>query len=75
MKTLDLHGARHDEGLVQQIHSFVYNNELPVRVITGKSEMMRKIVVDTVSQLGYYTHCERLINEGCLIITEQQFVI
>mgnify|MGYP003112851705 FL=1 len=75
MKTLDLHGERHDEGLVQQIHSFVYNNELPVRVITGKSEMMRKIVVDTVSQLGYYTHCERLINEGCLIITEQQFVI
>ena len=75
MKTLDLHGERHGEGLVQQIHSFVYNNELPVRVITGKSEAMRKIVVDTVSQLGYHTHYERLINEGCLIITEQQFVI
>ena len=74
MPTLDLHGIRH-EGVVQQIHSFVYNNELPVRVITGKSEIMRKIVVDTVSQLGYYTHCERLINEGCLIVTEQEFVI
>jgi hypothetical protein len=74
MKTLDLHGERH-EGVVQQLHSFVYNNELPVRVITGKSEIMRKIVVDTVSQLGYYTHCERLINEGCLIVTEQEFVI
>jgi len=61
--------------VVQQVHSFVYNNELPLRIITGKSEIMRKIVVDTVSQLGYYTHCERLINEGCLIITEQQFVI
>ena len=74
MKTLDLHGERHD-GVVQKLHSFVYNNELLVRVITGKSEVMRKIVVDTASQLGYYTHCERLINEGCLIITEQQFVI
>ena len=74
MKTLDLHGERH-EGIVQMVYSFVYNNELPVRVITGKSEMMRKIVVDTVSQLGYYTHCERLINEGCLIVTEQEFVI
>ena len=74
MKTLDLHGERH-EGVVQMVHSFVYNNELPVRVITGKSESMKKIVVDTVSQLGYYTHYERLINEGCLIITEQQFVI
>ena len=74
MKTLDLHGIRH-EGVVQQIHSFVYNNELPLRIITGKSEAMRKIVVDTVGQLGYYTHHERLINEGCLIVTEQEFVI
>ena len=74
METLDLHGERHEQ-VVQKVHSFVYNNDLPVRVITGKSEMMRKIVVDTVSQLGYYTHCERLINEGCLIVTEQEFVI
>tara|TARA_B100001123_G_C14354300_1_gene648325 strand:- start:15 stop:239 length:225 start_codon:yes stop_codon:yes gene_type:complete len=74
MKTLDLHGIRH-EGVVQQIHTFVYNNELPLRIITGKSEAMRKIVVDTVGQLGYYTHHERLINEGCLIVTEQEFVI
>ena len=71
MKTLDLHGIRH-EGVVQQIHRFVYNNELPLRIVTGKSEMMLKIVVDTVSLLGYHTHYERLINEGCLIITEQE---
>ena len=74
MKTLDLHGIRH-EGVVQQVHSFVYNNELPLRIITGKSETMRKIVVDTVSLLGYHSHYERLINEGSLIITEQEFVI
>ena len=74
MKTLDLHGIRH-EGVVQQIHSFVYNNELPLRIITGKSEMMRKLVVDTVSQLGYYTHLERLVNQGCLIITDQEFTV
>tara|TARA_A100001391_G_scaffold143274_1_gene101069 strand:+ start:526 stop:750 length:225 start_codon:yes stop_codon:yes gene_type:complete len=74
METLDLHGERHEQ-VVQKVHSFVYNNDLPVRVITGKSETMKKIVVDTVSQLGYYTHCERLINEGCLIVTEQEFVI
>ena len=74
MKTLDLHGIRH-EGVVQQVHSFVYNNELPVRIVTGKSEIMRKIVVDTISILGYHSHYERLINEGSLIITEQEFVI
>jgi len=72
VKTLDLHGIRH-EGVVQQIHSFVYNNELPVRIVTGKSEIMRKIVVDTVELLGYHSHYERLINEGSLIITEQEF--
>ena len=71
MKTLDLHGIRH-EGVVQQIHSFVYNNELPVRIVTGKSEMMRKIVVDTVGNLGYHTHYERLTNDGSLVITEQE---
>jgi len=71
MKTLDLHGERH-EGVVQKVHSFVYNNELPLRVVTGKSELMKKIVVDTVSQLGYYTHYERLTNDGCLVITEQE---
>ena len=72
MKSLDLHGIRH-EGVVQQVHSFVYNNELPVRIVTGKSEIMRKIVVDTISILGYHSHYERLINEGSLIITEQEF--
>ena len=74
METLDLHGERYD-GVQQKVHSFVYNNNLPVRIITGKSEAMRKIVVDTVSLLGYHTHYERLINEGCLIVTEQELVL
>ena len=70
MKILDLHGERYD--LIQQkVHSFVYNNELPVKIITGRSENMRKIVVDTITLLGYHTHYERLVNEGCLVVTEQ----
>lgn len=72
MKTLDLHGIRH-EGVVQQVHNFVYNNELPVRIVTGNSKIMRKIVVDTITVLGYHSHYERLVNEGSLIITEQEF--
>ena len=72
MPTLDLHGIRH-EGVVQQVHNFVYNNELPVRIVTGNSKIMRKIVVDTISVLGYHSHYERLVNEGSLIITEQEF--
>jgi hypothetical protein len=72
VETLDLHGERY-ESVQHRVHSFVYNNELPVRIITGKSLAMRKIVVDTVNLLGYHTHYERLINEGSLIITEQEF--
>ena len=71
MPTLDLHGERY-EWVQQKVHSFVYNNDLPVRIITGKSSEMRKIVVDTVELLGYYSHYERLINQGCLVITEQE---
>ena len=74
METLDLHGERY-EGVQHKVHSFVYNNNLPVRIITGKSEAMRKIVIDTISLLGYHTHYERLINEGCLIVTEQELVL
>ena len=72
MPTLDLHGERY-EWVQQKVHSFVYNNDLPLRIITGKSSAMRKIVVDTVGLLGYHSHYERLINEGSLIITEQEF--
>tara|TARA_R110002073_G_scaffold159099_1_gene314349 strand:+ start:183 stop:401 length:219 start_codon:yes stop_codon:yes gene_type:complete len=72
MPTLDLHGEKY-EMVQQRVHSFVFNNELPLRIITGKSSAMRKIVVDTVSLLGYHSHYERLINEGSLIITEQEF--
>ena len=72
MPTLDLHGERY-EGVQSKVHSFVYNNDLPLRIITGKSSAMRKIVVDTVELLGYHSHYERLINEGSLIITEQEF--
>ena len=47
MKVLDLHGDKH-EVVEQKVHSFVYNNKLPVKIITGKSEKMRQIVIDTV---------------------------
>tara|TARA_R110002020_G_scaffold405516_2_gene615546 strand:+ start:108 stop:326 length:219 start_codon:yes stop_codon:yes gene_type:complete len=69
MKTLDLHGDAY-EAVQQKVHSFVYNNELPVKIITGKSSHMRKIVIDTINLLGYHTHYEHLTNEGCLVVTE-----
>ena len=74
MPTLDLHGEKY-ESVQHKVHSFVYNNDLPVRIITGNSSPMRKIVIDTISLLGYHAHYERLINEGCLVVTEQEFIL
>jgi len=70
VKILDLHGNDH-ASVEQEVHSFVYNNELPVKIITGKSPTMRQLVIDTITQLGYYSHYERFVNEGSLIITEE----
>jgi len=55
------------------VEEFIHSTELPAKIITGKSEAMRQIVLDTIRPLGYHSHYERLVNEGSLIITEQEF--
>lgn len=70
MNTLDLHGSHH-QNVEQLVESFFYNNEFPVKVITGKSEKMHKIVLDIVERYGYDYHYERLINQGCLVISDK----
>jgi hypothetical protein len=72
MKTLDLHGNDHSKAALL-VEEFIHSTELPAKIITGKSEAMRQIVLDTIRPLGYHSHYERLINEGSLIITEQEF--
>tara|TARA_Y100000310_G_scaffold341949_1_gene443038 strand:+ start:11215 stop:11433 length:219 start_codon:yes stop_codon:yes gene_type:complete len=72
MKTLDLHGNDH-ASVAALVEEFVHSTELPAKIITGKSEKMRKIVLDTIRPLGYYSHYEQMTNEGCLVITEQKF--
>ena len=69
MKTLDLHGTRHTN-VETLVESFFYNNDFPVKVITGKSEEMHKIVLDIIERYGYDYHYERLVNQGCLVITD-----
>jgi hypothetical protein len=72
MKTLDLHGNDYSKAAML-VEEFVHSTELPAKIITGKSEAMKQIVLDTIRPLGYYSHYERLTNEGCLVITEQEF--
>ena len=51
MKQLDLHGFYHHE-VPNEVLNFVnlnFNN-LPVRIVVGKSEMMRSIVESTLNE-------------------------
>ena len=70
METLDLHGNDY-EAAPQLVHSFIYNHQPPVKIITGQSPRMRDIVTEIVTIYGYHYHYERLTNTGCLVITEQ----
>jgi len=68
MKRLDLHGIKHEEAEVL-VYNFLFSNDLPVKVITGKSEPMQNIVKKIVGENGMGWHYERSSNFGCLIVT------
>ena len=42
-KTLDLHGHYHD-AIERLVSNFIFLNDLPVQIITGKSNRMRELV-------------------------------
>tara|TARA_R110000796_G_C14205376_1_gene392444 strand:+ start:97 stop:324 length:228 start_codon:yes stop_codon:yes gene_type:complete len=68
MKRLDLHGVTHERAEVL-VYNFLFNNDLPVKVITGKSEPMQNIVKKIIGENGMGWHYERSSNFGCLIVT------
>ncbi len=55
MEEIDLHGFLHtDVELEVKNFLFLYESKFPVRIITGKSEKMSKLVVDILQENGYY---------------------
>jgi hypothetical protein len=68
MKRLDLHGIRHEEVEVL-VYKFLFSNDLPVKVITGKSEPMQRIVKNIIGESGMGWHYENASNFGCIIVT------
>jgi len=47
MKTLDLHGVRHYD-VDRLVENFVLLNKPPLTIITGHSDRMKQIVVNTL---------------------------
>jgi DNA-nicking Smr family endonuclease len=69
MKTLDLHGLQHDQA-ESAIINFIALNEMPVQIVTGKSERMRRMVMNAAQKTGHEWHYQNWTNAGCLVITE-----
>lgn len=68
MKRLDLHGIKHEEVEVL-VYNFLFSNDLPVKVITGKSEPMQRIVKKIIGEYGLGWHYENVCNFGCIVVT------
>ena len=48
-KQLDLHGVRHQD-VERLVENFVLLNELPLKIITGNSDEMRRLVVNVLER-------------------------
>lgn len=70
MKTLDLHGIKHSE-VPKLIDQFLWENmskkTTEVEIITGISDQMKKIVIETIDDYNFFCE-EEFNNSGKLII-------
>ena len=55
MKSLDLHGFFHID-VELEVKNFLFSNDqnFPVKIITGKSDKMRTLVVDILEKNSYH---------------------
>ena len=49
MSTLDLHGIKHED-VDRLVENFVLLNELPLNIITGNSDEMRRLVINVLER-------------------------
>ena len=68
MKEIDLHGYFHHQ-VQSEVENFVFLNskELPIRIIVGRSEMMRNLVED-VLKINKFAYNIPAHNPGEIIV-------
>lgn len=66
---LDLHGVSHERAKLL-VENFVLLNNLPLRIVTGNSIMMRNIVIEITGGFGLKCDFENDWNLGAFIIKE-----
>ena len=69
MEILDLHGLRHHQ-VELLVENFVLMNELPVKVITGNSPTMKKLVQSVLDRHDLTSYVESDWNLGSIIVHE-----
>ena len=68
-RMLDLHGVQHDKA-DEKVRTFLNFVELPCKIVTGKSDKMRKIVEKIVEEYGWELKAS-FDNFGALEISEK----
>ena len=68
--TLNLHGIKHED-VDRLVENFVLLNEPPMKIITGNSEKMKKIVVSVLSEHDFKYYPENYTNFGSLIVIDK----
>ena len=67
METLDLHGIRHHQ-VDRMVENFVLLNELPVKIITGKSPEMQSLVKTVLKRHDLDWMYESFVNTGAIVV-------
>lgn len=67
MKTLDLHGMKHERAELE-VENFVLLEELPVKIITGNSLPMRSITASILKNHGLLWDYESHFNLGAIVV-------
>tara|TARA_B100000989_G_scaffold217976_1_gene166116 strand:+ start:1538 stop:1759 length:222 start_codon:yes stop_codon:yes gene_type:complete len=70
MKTLDLHGLKHQE-VDEKVRSFLNFVNLPCYIITGNSQEMKDIVKKIVKEYEWYCHEKNSYNKGTLVVRDE----
>jgi len=67
METLDLHGIRHHE-VELLVENFVLLQDPPVKIITGKSPIMQKLVIGVLDRHDFSWDYESFWNLGAIVV-------
>ncbi len=70
MKTLDLHGTKHQKAS-DVVRDFLNFADLPCQIITGNSAEMKAIVREIVKEYEWFCYEKNSYNQGTLVILEE----